>query len=236
MRLRTYLAVNAELAGANSLPAAAPGLLEVLCRNLGWEMAALWRVDADAALIRCVDVWHLPDTGLIGFSLATRHAEFARGDGLPGRVWETAAPLWVPDVVAQPGGPRTPSAAREQVRAALAVPITTADGVVGVIELFGAGSAEPAPDMLELLSGIAAMVGQFIRRRDAERRLRAGEARKSAILNAALRWRDRVQPVRGADIRHRARRGVRKVDRRPARRQQSRQRDARAVRDTARRR
>jgi len=35
MRLRTYLAVNAELAGANSLPAAAPGLLEVLCRNLG---------------------------------------------------------------------------------------------------------------------------------------------------------------------------------------------------------
>jgi diguanylate cyclase (GGDEF)-like protein/PAS domain S-box-containing protein len=186
MRLRTYLAVNAELAGANSLPAAAPGLLEVLGRNLGWEMAALWRVDADAGLIRCIDVWHLPDTGLIGFSLATRHAEFARGDGLPGRVWETAAPLWVPDVVAQPGGPRTPSAAREQVRAALAMPITTADGVVGVIELFGAGSAEPPPDMLELLSGIAAMVGQFIRRRDAERRLRAGEALKSAILNAAF--------------------------------------------------
>src|SRR2546423_15247403 len=153
LQLRTFLAASAELARAQTLPAAAPRLLEVLCRNLGWEMAALWRVDAEVGLIRCVDVWHMQETGLIGFSLATRHAEFACGDGLPGRVWEAGVPLWVPDVGAQPGGPRTASAAREQVRAALAGPITGAEEGGGAVGLFGRPTAAPSDDLLELRPG-----------------------------------------------------------------------------------
>jgi diguanylate cyclase (GGDEF)-like protein/PAS domain S-box-containing protein len=185
-RLRTQLEAIAELARAQTLPAAAPRVLEALCRGLGWQMAALWRVDAAAGVIRCVEAWHMPETGLIGFSLATRHAEFARGDGLPGRVWEAGAPLWVPEVVAQPGGPRSGAAAREQVHAALGIPVTSQDTVIGVLELFGSQTVEPDAELLEMLGGIADLVGQFVRLREAEQRLRAGEARKSAILNAAF--------------------------------------------------
>src|SRR5207248_2641852 len=101
--------------------------------------------------------------GLIGFSLATRHAEFARGDGLPGRVWEAGAPLWVPEVVAQSGGPRSAAAARGQVHAALGIPVTSQDDVIGVLELFGAQTAKPDAELLEMLGGIADLVGQFVR-------------------------------------------------------------------------
>jgi hypothetical protein len=65
-------------------------------------MGALWRVDSDEQVIRCVDLWHMPGTPLIGFSLATRHAAFAQGEGLPGKVWQDGTPLWVPDIGAHP--------------------------------------------------------------------------------------------------------------------------------------
>src|SRR5437868_1144177 len=93
-RLRTQLQAIAELARAHTLPAAAPRVLEALCRGLDWQMAALWRVDAQAA--------------------------------------------------------------------------------------------KPDAELLEMLGGIADLVGQFVRLREVEQRLRAGEARKSAILNAAF--------------------------------------------------
>ena len=80
-RLRTHLAVTSALAEAQTLAEASPRLLEVVCRGLDWEMGALWRVDAEEQVIRCVDLWHMPGTPLIGFSLATRHAAFVQGEG-----------------------------------------------------------------------------------------------------------------------------------------------------------
>src|SRR4249919_2986935 len=101
-RLRTHLAVTGALAEAQTLAEAAPRLLEEVCRGLGWELGALWRVDRAAGVVRCVDLWHMPDAPLVGFSLATLHAEFAPGVGLPGRVWQEGATLWVPEVGADP--------------------------------------------------------------------------------------------------------------------------------------
>ena len=93
-RLRTHLAVTRVLAEAQSLPEAAPQVLEAICRRLGWELGALWMVDRRAQVLRCVDLWHVPATSLLGFTLATRHAVFREGEGLPGRVWaEPQRPL-----------------------------------------------------------------------------------------------------------------------------------------------
>jgi sigma-B regulation protein RsbU (phosphoserine phosphatase) len=185
-RLRTHLAVTSALAEAQTLAEAAPRLLEVVCRGLDWELGALWRIDSDEQVIRCVDLWHLPGTPLVGFSLATRHAVFARGEGLPGRVWQDGVPLWVPDIGADPGQQRGAQAAREDIHAALALPVTAYGEVTGVMEFFSSRVREPDEELMALLTGIGSLVGQFIRHRDAERDVRASEARKSAIVNAAF--------------------------------------------------
>src|SRR6478672_11065051 len=185
-RLRTHLAVTSALAEAQTLAEAAPRLLEVVCRGLDWEMGALWRVDPEEQVIRCVDLWHMPGTPLIGFSLATRHAAFAQGEGLPGKVWQDGFPLWVPDIGAHPGQQRGAQAAREDIHAALALPVTAYGEVTGVMEFFSSRVREPDEELMALLTGIGSLVGQFIRHRDAERDVRASEARKSAIVNAAF--------------------------------------------------
>ena len=111
---------------------------------------------------------------------------FTPGEGLPGRVWEERAARWVPDVLHAVETPRSASAAREGVRSALAFPVESQDQVLGVMEFFGAEARAPDQDLIDLLSGIGSQVGQFVLRREAEREVRASEARKSAIVNAAL--------------------------------------------------
>ena len=131
-RLRTHLAVTRVLAEAGSLAEATPQVLEAICGRLGWELGALWKVDADAGVLRCVGLWHMPDSPLVGFALATRSAVFTPGEGLPGRVWEERAARWVPDVLHAVETPRSASAAREGVRSALAFPVESQDQVLGV--------------------------------------------------------------------------------------------------------
>ncbi|HEX2587661.1 MAG TPA: EAL domain-containing protein [Gaiellales bacterium] len=185
-RLHVHLEITRILGEAVSLADATPRVLEQICRGLGWDLAALWRVDRDAGVIRCVDLWHAPGTPLIGFSLATRHAAFQPGEGLPGVVWKEGAARWVPDI----GGPqqsvRSAPAAREGVRAALGLPLLARGEAIGVLELFSSRAARPDEDAMQLLAAIASLIAQFIRRRDAERHLRDTEARTSAIVNAAL--------------------------------------------------
>ena len=110
----------------------------------------------------------------------------ARARGCPAASGPTRSARWVPDVGARPGMPRSAPAAREGVRAALAFPIESRGEVLGVIEFFSAEAREPDDELVDLLSGIGSQVGQFVLRREAERDVRASEARKSAIVNAAL--------------------------------------------------
>ncbi len=192
-RLRVHLEITRILGEAVSLADAAPRVLEQICRGLGWDLAALWRVEREAGVIRCADLWHPPGTPLIGFSLATRHAAFAPGQGLPGTVWQERAARWVPDVGAHQPGERTAPAAREGVRAAFALPLVMRGEVTGVLELFSSRAARPDDETLELLEAIASLIAQFMRRREAEREVRDSEMRKSAIVNAAL------DPIIGID-------------------------------------
>ena len=192
-RLHVHLEITRILGEAVSLADAAPRVLEQICRGLGWDLAAIWRVDREAGVLRCVDLWHAPGTPLIGFSLATRHAAFQPGEGLPGIVWEEGAPRWVPDIGGRQSGSRAAPAAREGVRSALGLPLLMRGETIGVLELFSSRAARPDEDAMQLLAAIASLIAQFIRRRGAERDLRDSEARTSAIVNAAL------DPIIGID-------------------------------------
>ena len=57
------------------------------------------------------------------FVATTAETAFARGDGLPGRVWERAEPVWIDDFATAPGLPRGTIAARSSLHAAIGFPI-----------------------------------------------------------------------------------------------------------------
>ena len=96
---------------------AAPKILEAICEALGWEYGALWRIDQEADLLRCVDTWRASTADFPEFNRASREMTFSRGVGLPGRVWETGQPSWIHDVGPRPQLPsRDHRGAREPAR------------------------------------------------------------------------------------------------------------------------
>jgi len=53
---------------------------------------------SEASLLRCEELWRTSSVEAVQFEIATRKSTFRSGSGLPGRVWETGAPAYIPDV------------------------------------------------------------------------------------------------------------------------------------------
>ena len=85
--------ITRVLAGAHSLPEAAPVILRIVGENQGWHVGELWEVDDNHGVLRCVDLWHA-DSFRDGDYLDRRRALTIAPDvGLAGRVWQRHLPL-----------------------------------------------------------------------------------------------------------------------------------------------
>jgi PAS domain S-box-containing protein len=91
---------------AMSAETVASSLIEVIARFHGWEASALWRVDPKTNVLRCFDAWHEPGIAIEEFEAQTRAITFERGIGLPGRVWASGKPAWIPNVAEDGNFPR----------------------------------------------------------------------------------------------------------------------------------
>ena len=122
---------------------AAPRILEAICDALDWQYGALWRIDRDADLLRCVDTWCSPVAEFPEFDAVSRRITFRRGEGLPGRVWGLAQPAWIPDVVHDTNFPRQSIAAGFQSMAAMRLG-TASGGRASVLARDGSRDASRA--------------------------------------------------------------------------------------------
>src|SRR6185503_532709 len=89
---------------------------------------------------------------------------FERGVGLPGRVWTTREPVWIPDVTADENFPRSAVAARVGLHAAFALPIMQGRRVQGVMEFFSQQILQPSPDLLNTMTTICNQIAIYIER------------------------------------------------------------------------
>jgi len=165
-----YISARA-LAESASLAEAAPRVLQAICEALNWDYGALWNVDANTDILRCVETWHLPGVTLPEFEALSRRTGFARGVGLPGRVWASGQPAWIPDVVDDINFPRASTASQEGLHGAFALPVLAGAQVLGVMEFFSREIREPDADLLRMLKHVGAQIGQFMKRKRAEEQL-----------------------------------------------------------------
>lgn len=183
-RLTIQHALAQTLAEADDLETATHRILEQVCDHLDWHVGALWVIGADAH-IRCYDIYHGQDVNVPQFVAATRNLAFARGEGLPGRVWESGQSVWISDVVADSNFPRAPIAREEGLRSAMAVPLVLNEQVLGVLEFFSSDARAPDAHMLESMTAVGSQVGQFIERHRAGAALRESEERFRTLADKA---------------------------------------------------
>ncbi len=174
-RLVAQYRVTQILAETASLEEATPKILQALCECLVWDLGELWRIDRVAGVLRGVEVWHKPSVEVPRFEAISRDLTFLPGIGLPGRVWSSREPAYIPDVVQDSNFQRASIAASEGLHAAFAFPILLGSEVVGTMDFFSQEIRQPDRDLLDMMATIGSQIGQFIERKRAEEELRRSE-------------------------------------------------------------
>ena len=159
------------LAESPTLADAAPRMLKAICETLEWEFGALWRINPVAGVLQCAGTWRSPSTPIAEFEAITAAAVFKPGIGLPGRVWSTGDPAWIPDVVHDANFPRAPAAGRAGLHGAFGFPILRGRTVLAVMEFFAREVRQPDPDLLGMLGAVGSQIGLFVDRKRAEEEL-----------------------------------------------------------------
>src|SRR5882724_7005912 len=184
-RLMAQHTVTQVLAEAASLEEATAKILRAVCECLAWDVGALWSLDKEAGVLRCVEVWHKESIEVPEFETTSHATTFIPGIGLPGRVWFSREPLYIPDVVRDANFPRAPIAAREVLHAAFGFPILLGGEVLGVMEFFSYEIRQPDQDLLDMMSTIGSQIGQFIERKRAEDALHHAQAELAHVTRVA---------------------------------------------------
>lgn len=175
-RLASQYAVTRVLAEAATLDDAVPKIIQAIGESLEWELGVFWKVDRQAGVLRCADVWNAQARVAEEFVLETREQSFKPGIGFPGRIWETSQPAWISDVVSAENFPRAETAVTAGLHGAFAFPIRVGGEVEGVIEFFSRYVQHPDEELLSMMADVGLKIGQFGERTRAEEALRRTEA------------------------------------------------------------
>jgi PAS domain S-box-containing protein len=169
--LAAQLAVTALLVEATRAEEAVPRLLPTLAEKMGWQIATLWTFDDSEEYLRCEQLWRADEVVADAFEARTRELTFRRGEGFPGRVWDTGEAVCVVDFSTDDAFPRAPLAAMSGLHRAIGIPLVVQGEVRGVIEFLTYEGGEPDVGLTDMMQTLGRQLGLFFLRRRTEREL-----------------------------------------------------------------
>ncbi|HEX7325554.1 MAG TPA: EAL domain-containing protein [Rhodanobacteraceae bacterium] len=135
---------------------------QLICNAQGWSAAHAW-VREDGNLLRSTGTWYFrepePGAAVRDFQTFTESQTFTAGDGLPGSVLAGEGARWLAELTRGQAFRRSALAAAAGWNAALMLPMTAGDEIVGVAEFFARATQPPTPRLLAVLAVIGADLG-----------------------------------------------------------------------------
>ncbi|MDH3236339.1 MAG: PAS-domain containing protein, partial [Alphaproteobacteria bacterium] len=177
-RQNELLAILQKVAAAANLSTSVDGAfgrcIDLICGFTDWPIGHVYQVEQSRGEILVPsDIWHLDDPArFAAFKTVSDRTTFAAGIGLPGRVMESGAPVWIRDVTVDPNFPRAKLAKNIGVKAAFAFPVLVGKQVVAVFEFFAAEAQPPDEALLGIMRSVGAQLGRMVERETATAELR----------------------------------------------------------------
>jgi PAS domain S-box-containing protein len=182
--VRLLQTITLAVTQAEDLRAALEVVLRRVCEATGWVLGQAWLPDPGRGVLVCNPAWHTTLGGTCPFRAASERSSFAPGHGLPGRVWRSGRPAWIPDVTRDDSFPRVEEARAAGLRAGMAVPVLAGEEVVAVIEFFMPEARAEDDRVRELVRSVAAQLGSVVRHKQAEEELRRSQRRYETLVNS----------------------------------------------------
>jgi PAS domain S-box-containing protein len=123
-----------------------------------------------------------PDFG--PFELVSTRRRIEPGTGLPGRVWDSAAPAWITDVTTDPSFARGEAAKETSLHSGFAFPVIRGEKVLGVLEFYTRDRRAVDEALLADFAALGFLMGQFIERELVEQELRRSHDQLEGILRS----------------------------------------------------
>ena len=183
-RLQVQIALFRLLAESPTLAAIESTLLEAMCKLDPWLFGACWRLDGGR--LRCVAWRQCQGHAFPEFRARTLDLALRPGEGLPGRVWEAKAPIWIADLEGDQGPmPRIEAARREGLVAAFALPVIVRGETALVFEFFSRQAREPDAELIAFASSLGGQLGVYLERKAAEEEVETNQRRFQALMEAS---------------------------------------------------
>lgn len=177
--LRLLQELTLAVGEATDLNSALHKTLRRICEVTGWEYGEAWVSNPSGEMIVDAPVWHTSKPSLDGFHKMTQGVRFAKGVGLPGRVWLTGRSEWMENLTDGEMFRRADAARQVGLRSGVALPILSNGEVVAVVAFYMGANQMADARRLDLVSAAIAPLGPAIQRKqmldalaESERRFR----------------------------------------------------------------
>lgn len=166
-------AVTIAANASSTIENAAQVCLERICRHTGWPVGhVLLPVDSSAGELLSAPLWYLEGEAHAPFRTAIEKRRFPSGIGLPGQVLASGKPEWIVNVDGSASFQRTRESGNAGFRAGFGFPILVGEKVAGVLEFFSFETAAPDAAFQTLMAHIGRVLGEVVKRQQAEEDLR----------------------------------------------------------------
>jgi diguanylate cyclase (GGDEF)-like protein/PAS domain S-box-containing protein len=202
-RQKAQYAITQILSESTSVDPVPQKILQAICENLGWDVGELWTPTTDAQkttfdvkkrgeqvsflfvplcysveetpVLKRVGVWQkIPEA--VDFIKSSDRISFAPGVGLPGTVWQSGSVQWITDIVNDRNFVRSHLVKQVGLRSAFAFPIHASGQVVGIMTFFSREEQQPDEYLLQMMAAAGSQLGEFVKRKYAEKELQEAEA------------------------------------------------------------
>ena len=182
--IKLLLAATQAISQSADFDRALANILRLLCNAIGWKFAEAWIPAEDGTVLEYSPSWYASDQNLEAFGHESNKFVFARGVGVPGRIWLTQQMEWREDIsnCVNSVFSRSQLAAKSGLKACFGIPIRAEGEVLAVLVFYQRRPSTLEGRIVELVQAVATQLGSHIQRKQAEEKLRKSEERWQLVL------------------------------------------------------
>jgi integral membrane sensor domain MASE1/DNA-binding CsgD family transcriptional regulator len=157
--------------------------LQRICQVGGWVAGhAYLPDDVDAPkVLHSSAVWHFEDRSLKSLSLEAANVNRMRGQGLPGKIWASGKPKWLPDISRCDQPDRKKILLQHGLRTGFGFPIYAEGKLQAVLEFFSFEKKPPDKDLIHVVQSIGEQLGRVIERKRSQEQQAALETTLNSL-------------------------------------------------------